>query len=51
VAIGRPDLDDLGRNFPLLANKILKNLAHIIAVRLEMVLEAEYFNEEKEPES
>jgi CRP-like cAMP-binding protein len=50
VAIGRPDLDDLGRNFPLLANKILKNLARIIAVRLQIVLEAEYFNEEKNPE-
>jgi CRP/FNR family transcriptional regulator, cyclic AMP receptor protein len=50
VAIGRPDLDDLGRNFPLLANKILKNLARIIAVRLQIVLEAEYFNEERNPE-
>ena len=45
VAIGRPDLDALGRNFPLLANKILKKLAYIIAMRLQMVLEAEYFNE------
>ena len=40
VAIGRPDLDALGRNFPLLANKILKKLAHIIAMRLQMLLEA-----------
>jgi CRP/FNR family cyclic AMP-dependent transcriptional regulator len=47
VAIGRPDLDALGRNFPLLANKILKNLAHIIAMKLQMLLEAEYFNEER----
>ena len=47
VAIGRPDLDALGRNFPLLANKILKKLAYIIAMRLQMVLEAEYFNEER----
>ena len=47
VAIGRPDLEDLGRNFPLLANKILKKLAHIIAMRLQIVLEAEYFNEER----
>jgi len=51
VAIGRPDLDALGRNFPLLANKILKKLAHIVAMRLEMVLEAEYFNEERSPNS
>jgi len=47
VAIGRPDLDALGRNFPLLANKILKKLAHVIAMRLQMVLEAEYFDEER----
>lgn len=47
VAIGRPDLDALGRNFPLLANKILKKLAHIIARGLQMLLEAEYFNEER----
>ncbi len=46
VAIGRPDLDALGRNFPLLANKILKKLAQIISMRLQMVFEAEYFNEE-----
>ena len=45
VAIGRPDLDDLGHNFPLLANKILKKLAYIIAMRLQIVMEAEYFNE------
>jgi CRP/FNR family transcriptional regulator, cyclic AMP receptor protein len=47
VAIGRPDLDALGRNFPLLANKILKRLARIMAMRLQMLLEAEYFNEER----
>jgi CRP-like cAMP-binding protein len=47
VAIGCSDLDALGRNFPLLGNKILKKLAHIIAMRLQMVLEAEYFNEER----
>jgi len=47
VAIGRHDLEALGRNFPLLANKILKKLAHIIAMRLQIVLEAEYFNEER----
>lgn len=47
LAIGRPDLDALGRNFPLLANKILKKLAHIIAMGLQMLLEAEYFNEER----
>ncbi len=47
VAIGRPDLDALGHNFPLLTNKILKKLAYIIAMRLQIVMEAEYFNEER----
>ncbi len=47
VAIGRPDLDALGLNFPILANKILKKLAYIIAMRLQIVFEAEYFNEER----
>jgi hypothetical protein len=51
VAIGRPDLDSLGRNFPLLANKILKELANIIATRLQIVLEAEYFSEERSQNS
>jgi len=47
VAIGRSDLDNLGRNFPLLANKILRKLAYIIAMRLQIVFEAEYFSEER----
>jgi CRP-like cAMP-binding protein len=49
AAIGRSDLDAVSRNFPLLANKILKKLAQIIAVQFQMLLEAEYFNEESEP--
>ena len=51
VAIGRSDLDALSRNFPLLANKILMRLAQIIAVQLETLLEAEYFNEERSENS
>jgi CRP-like cAMP-binding protein len=47
VAIGRSDLDDLSGNFPSLANKILMKLAQIIAVQLQTLLEAEYFNEER----
>jgi signal-transduction protein with cAMP-binding, CBS, and nucleotidyltransferase domain len=46
VALGRSDLDALSRNFPLLANKILKKLAQIIAMRLQMLVEAEYFRED-----
>ncbi len=48
VAIGRSDMDGLGRNFPPLANKIIMKLAQIIAMQLQMLLEAEYFNEEGE---
>jgi len=45
VAIGRSDLDALSSNFPRLAIKILRKLGHIIAVQLQMLLEAEQFNE------
>ncbi len=47
VAIGRSDLDTLSHNFPRLAIKILRKLGQIIAVQLQMLLEAEYFNEER----
>jgi len=46
VAIGSSDLDALGRRFPLLANKILLKLAQIMAIRLQLLLEAEFFGEE-----
>jgi len=49
VAIGRSDLDALSHNFPSLANKILMNLAQVIAFQLRMLLEAEYFHEESKP--
>jgi CRP-like cAMP-binding protein len=45
VAIGRSDLDALSSNFPRLAIKILRKLGQIIAVQLQMLLEAEQFNE------
>lgn len=48
VAIGRSDLDALGRNFPPLANKVLMRLAQIFAMRMHILLEAEYFEEESE---
>jgi CRP-like cAMP-binding protein len=35
VAIGRSDLDALCRNFPLLANKILTELAQVMATRMQ----------------
>jgi len=48
VAIGRSDLDALSRNFPLLANRILVKLAQVMAMRMQILLEAEYFNEESD---
>jgi hypothetical protein len=39
-------LDALGRRFPLLANKILRKLAQIMATRLQLLLDAEFFGEE-----
>jgi hypothetical protein len=47
VAIGRSDLEALGHNFPRQAIKVLGKLAQIIAVQLQMLLQAEYFNEER----
>ncbi|MCP2502012.1 MAG: cyclic nucleotide-binding domain-containing protein [Deltaproteobacteria bacterium] len=49
VAIGRSDLDALSSNLPRLAIKIHRKLGQIIAVQLQMLLEAEYFNEGSEP--
>ena len=49
VAIGRSDLDALSSNFPRLAVKILMKLGQIIAVQLQMLLDAEQFNERSEP--
>jgi hypothetical protein len=46
VAIGSSDLDALGRTFPLLANKILQKLAQIMAIRLQLLLETEFFGED-----
>ena len=51
VAIGRSDLDTLSHNFPSLANKIHMKLAGLIAVQFQMLLEAEYFNEERSANS
>ena len=46
VALGRSDLDALSHNLPLLANKILKKLVQIAATRLQMLVEAEYFQDD-----
>ena len=47
VALGCSDLDALSHNLPLLANKILRKLVQIAAMRLQMLVEAEYFQEDE----
>ncbi len=46
VALGRSDLDALDRDFPHLANKILKKLVQVAAARVQMLIETQYFNEQ-----
>ena len=50
VALGRPDLDALSRNAPLLANKLLRKLAEVTARRLQLLVEAQLSEgEERDP--
>ncbi len=51
LALGSFDLDVLGGMFPFLANKVLRKLAQITAMRLQLLVEAEFFKEEGEAES
>jgi CRP-like cAMP-binding protein len=46
VAIGYSDLDALSHSFPRPANKILKKLAQIMAMRIQTLLDAGYLDEE-----
>jgi CRP/FNR family transcriptional regulator, cyclic AMP receptor protein len=46
VAIGYSDLDALSHSFPGPANKILKKLAQAMAMRIQTLLDAGYFDEE-----
>ena len=48
VALGSSDLEAIGRRFPHLANKILRKLAQIMALRLQMLVDAEFFPDEAE---
>jgi hypothetical protein len=45
LALGKSDLDALSANFPLLANKVFMRLAGIMAIRLQMLLDAQYVME------
>jgi len=51
VALGYSDLEALSRRFPVLANKILLKLAQVMATRLQLLLEAEFFGGEATAES
>lgn len=48
LALGKSDLDALSDNFPLLANKVLMKLALLMAIRLQMVLDAQFLPESEE---
>jgi CRP/FNR family transcriptional regulator, cyclic AMP receptor protein len=48
LALGKTDLDALSANFPLLANKVLMRLASTMAVRMQMLLDAQYLKESDE---
>ncbi len=48
LALGKSDLDALSVNFPLLANKVLMRLAGIMAIRLHMLLDAQYLKGSEE---
>lgn len=48
LALGKSDLDALSVNFPPLANKVLMRLAGMMAIRLQMLLEAQYLKESEE---
>jgi CRP/FNR family transcriptional regulator, cyclic AMP receptor protein len=41
VALGKSDLDSLGRRFPLLANRVLSKLAQIVVQRLEVLIDTQ----------
>ena len=48
LALGKSDLEALSVTFPLAANKVLMKLAGIMAIRLQMLLDATYLKESEE---
>ncbi len=48
LALGKSDLDALSVNFPPLANKVLMKLAGIMAIRFQILLDAQYLKESGE---
>jgi CRP-like cAMP-binding protein len=49
VALGKSDLDAMMVHFPTLANKVLLNLARVMAARLHVLIEAQDTAEPEEP--
>ena len=50
LALGKSDLDALTVNFPVLANKVLIRLAGLMAMRLQMLIDAETVKTSDEPD-
>jgi CRP-like cAMP-binding protein len=48
VALGRQDLDVLSRTVPVLANKLLRKLAEITAMRLQLLVEAQFLDQREQ---
>jgi hypothetical protein len=48
LALGKSDLEALSVTFPLAANKVLLKVAGIMAIRLQMLLDATYLKESAE---
>ena len=50
LALGKVDLDALTVNFPVLANKVLIKLAGLMAMRLQILIDAETVKTYDEPD-
>ena len=50
LALGKSDLDALTVNFPVLANKVLIKLAGLMAMRLQILIDAETVKTYDEPD-
>ena len=50
LALGKSDLDALTVNFPVLANKVLIRLAGLMAMRLQILIDAETVKTSDEPD-
>lgn len=48
LALGQSDLEAMSITFPLAANKVLMKLAGVMAIRLQMLLDATYLTESAE---